>query len=222
MKFRYAIASAVALAMCAGTTMAQDNSGSTFGVEMRLGGVAYKDDALDDAGGIIELGVTFWEANRNFGLWVGGGVEGAELQWFEDFKDGRDNHETDIYGGLLGASLLFRAEILPNVALRAEGGARYVFMDVDDDWDDDHHHHHHYHSRSEWREHEAACGLDIDDTVFAIATLQLEFDLNPLLLAVGGGYQFDLVKPDVSFWGEDFDELDLSGALFFVSAGVEF
>ena len=190
-----------------------------MGFDIRFGGIAFTEDEYykDEVGGGIEAGLVFWSADRIMGLWVGGGVQGATLLWHDSWSD----LESDIYSIPVGASLLVRGEILPGVALKAEGGARYAFLDVDDD--DDYHDYHHSRRHSDMdRYYHPEEHLDIDDTVFAIATLSLEFDLDPLVLGFGGGYQFDLDKPDMKYDGETVGELDFSGALFFVNLGLVF
>ncbi|MBQ9727957.1 MAG: hypothetical protein IJV65_10710 [Kiritimatiellae bacterium] len=62
----------------------------------------------------------------------------------------------------------------------------------------------------------------MDDTSLAVVALQLEIDLSPAWIAFGGGYQFDLRKPDIEYLGRPIGEVDLSGALFFVDVGVVF
>ena len=117
---------------------------------------------------------------------------------------------------------MVRLEFAPGVALRLEGGARYVSMDVDDDdWDN---HHHGYHHRNDaWdRYHYPDRYLDIDDTSLAVVTAQLEFNLDPVTLGLGGGYQFDLEKPEVTYDGKPIFETDISGALFFANLTLLF
>ena len=190
-----------------------------FGLDMRLGGVALDgDDWKDSVGGFADFGLAFWSADGTIGLWGGVGVQGSTLKW----DDGWGPVDTDTIAVPFGGSLFLRGEIAPGVALRLEGGARYVAMDIDDDEWDDHHHHHRRYRDAYDRYYHPDKYLDIDDTAFAIATLQLEFNFDPVFFGIGGGYQFDLCKPDVKYDGEKIFEVDLSGALFFASFGILF
>ncbi len=194
-------------------------SGARFGFELRLGGVALDDDGWDDSvGGFGDIGLMAWDSREIFGLWIGVGGQGATYRWKDDWGE----VESDILAVPFGASVLLRGDLGGGIALRAEAGARYVSMDIDD-WDDDHYHHHHrrlYDDRDRYYHPDRY--LDVDDTSLAVVALQLEFDLAPARIAVGGGYQFDLGKPDLSYLDETIGEIDLSGAMFFFSVGVVF
>lgn len=190
-----------------------------FGLDFRLGGIAYEgDDWKDSVGGFGDFGLALWSADGVLGLWLGVGVQGSTLKW----DDGWGPVDSDIIAVPFGGSIMVRGEIAPGIALRLEGGARYVAMDIDDgdDWDK----HHHYRRRgSDWdRYHYPDKYLDIDDTALAIASLQLEFNLDPILLGIGGGYQFDLCKPEVKYDKKEIFETDLSGAIFFGTLGILF
>lgn len=195
---------------------AQGAFDSPGGLELRFGGVSLTEDYWDDdvIGG-LDFGFVFWGQGGTLGCWIGCGVEGATLDWY----DGYGNHETDFTAVPFGASLLLRGELNPAVAIRAEAGARYVALDIDDDPGYyDHHGHFHYNHGYD----RASRRLDVDDTAFAIASLQLEFNVRPFVLGLGGGYQFDLCKPDIEYDHEKFDEIDLSGAFFFINLGIAF
>ena len=209
-----------ALLLAASTTFAGFASEKArFGFDFRLGGIAYEnDDWKDSVGGFGDFGLDLWSADGSFGFWLGCGFQGSTIKW----DDGWGAVDTDIFAIPFGASLMVRLEFAPGVALRLEGGARYVSMDVDDDdWDD---HHHGYHHRNDaWdRYHYPDRYLDIDDTSLAVVTAQLEFNLDPVTLGLGGGYQFDLEKPEVTYDGKPIFETDISGALFFVDVGLVF
>lgn len=214
------------LAACAFPGRAQDvvpfDDGAAdrpfFGFEIRLGGVAYEKDCWDDSvGGMVDLGMTVWEPSGVFGLWAGFGVQGSSYVWDDEWGE----VESDIVAVPVGASLLARIPLGDCIGLRGEIGARYVAMDIDD-WDDDEYHRHHRHY-GEWdRYYHPDKYLDVDDTSLAVVSLQLEFDLAPVFLAVGGGYQFDLERPDVEYLDRPIGEVDLSGALFFIDVGFVF
>ena len=199
---------------------ADDAAGPFFGFDIRFGGVAFDKDCWDDSvGGAVDFGLQFWEPSGIFGLWAGIGVQGASYVWEDDWGE----VESDIVAVPVGASLLARIPLGDRVGLRGEVGARYVAMDIDD-WDEDDYRHHHHHRRyDEWdRYHHPDKYLDVDDTSLAVVSLQLEFDFDPVFLAVGGGYQFDLERPDVEYLDEAIGEVDLSGALFFIDVGLVF
>ena len=197
--------------------LAQEQGASaTLALDTRFGYVVLDDD-WDDGAGMAELGLAIWDGNRNVGLWVGAGVEGSTLQW----DDGWGPVDTDVVAVPVGGSLLLRAEVLPGIAIRAEGGARFVALDIDEP--DYYGHHHPRYRDPEWdRYNHPSDYLDIDDTVTAVASVSLEFNFLPFNLGVGGGYQFDLRKPEVTYDGETIFEADLSGPFFFVSAGIVF
>ena len=190
-----------------------------IGLEARFGGVVFDENCWDDdTGAMADFGLTIWEPSDTFGLWIGVGGQGASYRW----EDPWGEVESDVVAVPVGASLLLRLELAAGIALRAEAGARYVAMDIDD-WDDNHGHHGRRRRDDEWeRYHHPDRYLDVDDTSLAVVALQLEFALDPVRLAVGGGYQFDLEKPDVEYLDRSIGELDLSGAIFFVSVGVFF
>ena len=199
---------------------AADEDRPIFGFDIRLGGVAFEKDCWDDdVGGAFDLGFQVWEPSGIFGLWAGIGAQSASYVWEDDWGE----VESDVIAVPFGASLLARLPLGDVVALRAEIGARYVAMDIDD-WDDDDYYHHH----RRWLDPERDRYwhpdryLDVDDTSLAVATLAFELDLDPAVLAVGAGWQFDLQKPDVEYLGRPIGQVDLSGLFFFFSAGVVF
>ena len=208
--------------LLAAPAFAQESSNyAQLSLDTRFGYAALDDDDWKDGAIMADLGLTIWSGDRVVGLWLGIGVEGATLQW----DDGWGPVDTDVVAVPFGGSLILRAELLPGIALRAEGGARYVALDIDEpDYDYDHHHHRRYRDadRSWDQYYHPSDYLDIDDTTFAIASLTLEFNFLPFNLGVGGGYQFDLGKPEVTYDGKTIFEADLSSAFFFVSAGIVF
>ena len=214
------------LAACALPGRAQDavafeDSGSPlFGFDIRFGGVAFQEDCWDDdVGGALDAGLSVWEPGGVFGLWAGIGVQGASCVWEDDWGE----VESDIVALPVGASLLAQIPLGDRVGLRGEVGARYVAMDIDD-WDDDDYarHHRRRYTGDRDRYWHPDRYLDVDDTSLAVVSLQLEFDFDPVFLAIGGGYQFDLERPDVEYLDRPIGEVDLSGALFYVDVGLVF
>lgn len=198
-----------------------DGSGRPLlGFDIRLGGVAFEEDCWDDdVGGAVDFGLQVWEPSGIFGLWAGIGVQTASYAWEDDWGE----VESDVVAVPFGASLLARLPLGDVVSLRGEIGARYVSMDIDDWDDDDYYDRHRRHRHSEWdRYRHPDRYLDVDDTSLAVVSLQLEFDLDPAVLAIGGGYQFDLQKPDVEYLDRPIGKVDLSGALFFIDVGLVF
>ena len=195
------------------------SAGSSFnspgGLEFRFGGIFMNEDYWDDTAPALDFGVVFWGQDGNLGLWLGAGVMAPTLEW----NNGDRGVDTDIIGVPAGASVLLRGELTDNIALRAEAGARYTFLDVEDDPGYyDHRGHYHY----DYKYDSASRDLDVDDTVLAVFSLALELNLRPLVLAVGGGYQLDCIEPSVSYCGEDFADIDMSGAFAFINLGVAF
>ena len=206
-----------ALAAASLTASAGSSFTSPGGIEFRFGGIFMNEDYWDDTAGGIDAGFVFWGQDGTLGLWLGGGVEAPTLEW----NNGDRGVDTDIIAVPVGASILLRGELAPNIALRAEAGARYVFLDAEDDPDYyDHHHRERFHYDS--RYDPASRDLDIDDTAFAVFSLSLEFNLRPIVLAIGGGYQLDCIEPEVSYCGEKFAEIDMSGPFAFLTLGVAF
>ena len=207
-------------ALLAATASAADEAASArLGLEVRFGGVAFDKDCWDDSvGGAVDFGLTVWEPEGLFGLWLGLGGQTATYQWEDDWGE----VESDVVAVPFGASVLLRCPLAAGLALRGEIGARYVAMDIDD-WDDDHYDHHHRRRDDERdRYYHPDRYLDVDDTSLAVASLQLEFDLDPVRIAVGGGYQFDLQKPDMEYQHRPIGEVDLSGAFFYLGVAVVF
>ena len=196
-----------------------DGSGRPLlGFDIRLGGVAFEEDCWDDdVGGAVDFGLQVWEPSGIFGLWAGIGVQTASYAWEDDWGE----VESDVVAVPFGASLLARLPLGDVVSLRGEIGARYVAMDIDD-WDDDRHDHRRRGYDDRDRYYNPDRYLDVDDTSLAVVSLQLEFDLDPAVLAIGGGYQFDLEKPDVEYMHRPIGKVDLSGAFLYLAFGVEF
>ena len=214
------LAAAAASAQQPAVFAADDSGRPLFGFDIRLGGVAFDKDCWDESvGAAIDVGLQVWDPSGSLGLWAGFGVQGASYVWEDDWGE----VESDIVAVPFGASILARLPLGDRISLRGEIGARYVSMDIDD-WDDDDYEHHHHHRRyGEWdRYYHPDRYLDVDDTSLAVVSLQIEFDLDPAFLAVGGGYQFDLERPDVEYLGRPIGKVDLSGALFYIATGLVF
>ena len=199
---------------------ADDSGRPILGFDIRLGGVAFDKDCWDDdVGGAADFGLQVWEPSGLLGFWAGIGVQGASVVWEDDWGE----VESDIVAVPVGASILARLPLGGIVALRGEIGARYVAMDIDDWDDDDYYDRYRRHRNAEWdRYYHPDRYLDVDDTSLAVVSLQLEFDLDPVVLAIGGGYQFDLERPDVEYLHSPIGEVDLSGALFYLDVGIVF
>lgn len=210
----------IALAAPVRAQSAADGGRAHFGFEARLGGVVFEDDECwdDSAAFAADIALTVWEPSNVLGLWLGLGGQGASFLWEDDWGEVK----SDVDALPFGASLLARAELAPGVALRGEIGARYVAMDIDD-WDDDYYYHRHYRRYDDRdRYYHPDHYLDVDDTSLAVVSLQLEFSLNSLYLAIGGGYQFDLQKADIEYLDRPIAEVDLSGAYFYGCVGIVF
>ena len=207
-------------ALLAATASAADESAAArLGLEVRLGGVAFDKNCWDDSvGGAVDFGLTVWEPEGLFGLWLGLGGQTATYVWEDDWGE----VESDVVAVPFGASILARLPLGGIVALRGEIGARYVAMDIDD-WDDDHYDRHHRRRDDDRdRYYHPDRYLDVDDTSLAVVSLQLEFDFDPVRIAAGGGYQFDLQKPDMEYLDRPIGEVDLSGAFFYLGVAVVF
>lgn len=213
------LAAAAACAQEPAPFAAGDSGRPVLGFDVRLGGVAFDKNCWDDSvGAAVDLGLEIWEPSGVFGLWTGFGVQGPSYAWEDDWGE----VESDVVAVPVGASLLVRLPLADRVSLRGEIGARYVAMDIDD-WDEEDAHHHHRRRYGEWdRYYHPDRYIDVDDTSLTVVSLQLEIDLAPAFLAVGGGYQFDLERPDVEYLDRPIGEVDLSGALFYVATGLVF
>lgn len=207
---------AVFLASVSLIASAESSFTSPGGIEFRAGGIRPTEEYWDETGIMGEIGFVLWNSDRALGLWVGAGWQALTLNWEDGF---RTPYVTDLTGVTYGASLLLRGELFSGIAFRGEVGARYMSLSVEDDPD--------YYER---RDHfnyqgaysEAAQDLEIDDTVLGIASIALEFNLEPLVLAAGVGYQADFTNPEISYLGEPFAETDFSGAFGFVNLGIAF
>ena len=188
------------------------------GIEVRVGGLFLDSDAWDDSVGAFgDLGLVVWEPNEVLGLWLGFGGQTAELLWDDPWGE----VETDVSAVPIGASLLFRCPLGDALALRCEAGIRYVATDVED-WEDDYDH-----RRRRWGDRRDLYWnpdryLDVDDTSMAVVAAQLEFVVGRGRLFVGGGYQFDLEKPDVTYCDRRIGRVDLSGAFTYLGCGIVF
>ena len=189
-----------------------------WGFELRRGGVFFDgDDWKDSAAAFGDLGLTVWEPNGWLGLWAGFGGQGAELLWDDPWGE----VESDVTAMPVGASLLLRCPLGDSLAVRVEAGARYVATDVED-WEDDYDRHRRRRGDRRDLYWNPDRYLDVDDTSFAVAALQLEFVQGRGRIAVGGGYQFDLEKPDVTYCDRRIGRLDFSGAFACLSGGFVF
>ncbi len=191
---------------------------SAQGIGMTIRGGAIVPDRDDewDVGGGIELGIVFW-GSPNIGLWLGGGVQGWSMPtetsllgdggWFT--VDGR------VSVAPFGASLLIWTPLGDGFALQAEGGLRYAVVDSEatvETWQP--------YSKGYMAVYEDP--IDIDDTVLAVASLQLEYTVDMWSIGLGAGFQWDLARPDQKLRGQTIAETAFDAAFFFLSAGIAF
>ncbi len=167
----------------------------------------------DEACGGAEFGLTLWLPASPIGLRGAIGAQGYGLEW----NNGEVPLDTDIVTMPFGGDLVVDVGQNYGLGLRLAGGARYVAIDVDD-WDDDYYRRHH----RDWAKYWYDAALDIDDTWVAVASAQLVYNAYPFTLGIGGGYQWDIEKPDVSYRGEKFAEADFSAGFFMVTLGLTF
>ena len=131
-------------------------------------------------GGAMDIGVTFWPS-PNVGFWVGGGAQGWSMEeesfWLDD--GGWASIEGDVAVAPFGASLLLWGDLGNGFALQAEGGLRYAVVDSDA-------------SVESVRPYGAGRmvlyedPIEIDDTVLAVASLQIEYNAAPWVFGFGG------------------------------------
>jgi opacity protein-like surface antigen len=107
-----------------------------------------------------------------------------------------------------GASGLYRLIDAPGFAATLEVGIRYVIVDDDIDFKDS-------------NRGDAKQSMRIDDGVVGIIGVDVDFQLDErTALALGVGYQGDLIKGDSSTSGASLKDNELQA--FFVRAGVKF
>lgn len=188
------------------------------GVGMMLRGGAILPDRDDewDTGSAFDLGFTFW-ATPNVGLWAGGGAQGWTMA--EETLGLSDGGWAAIDGRVtvapFGASLLLWGELADHLALQAEGGLRYAVVDSDA-------------TVETWRPVSKGYmavyedPIEIDDTVLAVASLQLEYGADLWSLGLGAGFQWDLAKPDQTLLGQTIAETAFDAAFVFFSASLAF
>lgn len=188
------------------------------GINLSLRGGAIVPDRNDEweVGGAMDIGVTFWPS-PNVGFWVGGGAQGWSMEeesfWLDD--GGWASIEGDVAVVPFGASLLLWGDLGNGFALQAEGGLRYAVVDSDA-------------SVESVRPYGAGRmvlyedPIEIDDTVLAVASLQIEYNAAPWVFGFGAGFQWDLVEPDQQMLGETFAQTAFDAAFFFLTAGIAF
>lgn len=189
------------------------------GLELRVGATMPSDDNMwEETGVMADIGFVFWNEADTLGFWLGGGVQANTLNWYDEAY----SYKTDVTSVPVGASLLLYGQLLPGIGLRGEAGLRYVFQDIATSED-------YYDKRYEYDYidyygyyTEAADHLELDNTALAVVSLQLEVNLPPFTLGIGGGYQFDLINAEISYDDVVFAETDISGAFAFVNVGVFF
>jgi hypothetical protein len=191
-------------------------AGQGVSMAIRGGGLAPDRDDEWDMGASFDLGFIFW-ASPNVGLWVGGGAQ--EWQVKEETLGLSDGGWFTIDGRTsvvpFGASLLLWGDVGNNLAVRAEGGLRYAAVESDvtvETWQP--------YSPGYMAVYEDP--IEIDDTVLAVVSLQLEYAAERWSLGLGGGYQWDLQEPDQTLLGQTVAETSFSAALFFITFDVAF
>lgn len=205
-------------AFCGFCMMATSVSASAQGVSIMARGGAVAPDRDDEweTGAAFDVGFVFW-GSPNVGLWVGGGAQEWPVAeetlglgdggWFT--VDGRATVAP------FGASVLLWGDLGGGLALQAEGGLRYAVVDSDV-------------TVEQWQPYAPGYmavveyPVEIDDTVLAIASLQLEYATDVWNVGVGGGYQWDLSEPEQELLGQTISETSFSAAMFFVSLGISF
>lgn len=208
---KHASLTAIALLTLAATTIGAAAQGVSMA--LRAGGVVPKVDDEWDTGASFDLGFVFW-ASPNVGLWLGGGAQDWPVAEESVALDDGGWFATDGRASVVpfGASILLWGELADNLAIQLEGGLRYAAVDSDvtvETWLPE------YMTAFEFP-------IEIDDTVLAVASLQVEYATEFWSLGLGGGYQWDLGKPDQEFLGQTLSEADFSAALFFVSFALSF
>lgn len=183
---------------------------------MRAGGIVPKVDDEWDTGAAFDFGFVFW-ASPNVGLWLGGGAQDWPVAEESVSLDDGGWFSTDGRASVVpfGASILLWGELADNLAVQFEGGLRYAAVESDvtvETWQP--------YSPGYMAVYEDP--IEIDDTVLAVASLQVEYATEFWSLGLGGGYQWDLGKPDQEFLGQTLSEADFSAALFFVSFALSF
>ena len=166
-----------------------------------------QDDLWDYAAG-IEAQYVLW-MNRNVGLALAGGLAAWEV---DDDVIVEENLAAEIDGSALavplGGSVLVRP--LPEgapVDLTLEGGLRYVVVESDIDLAATDYY---YIYEDE---------VDLENGVVGLLGAKLGFPVSDRAkLAVGMGYQFDIVKGDAEWFGVEIEESEMKG--FYVNFGV--
>lgn len=191
--------------------------GSSLGMSLRGGAVIPRKSKEWDVGGTFEMGLIFWGA-ENIGLWLGGGAQGWSAT--EDFLGyDADGSWANITGRTtvapLGGSILLWGDLGNGLAIQFEGGLRYAIVDSN--------------VRVQYgvplqggysAVYESP--IETDDTVLAIAALQIEYIADNWRLGFGGGYQWDIGKPKQTFLGEPLEDADFSAGLVFATLSFVF
>jgi len=194
----------------------QSRAEGSISLDMRGGAIVPRDDKEWSVGGSFDIGLIFW-GTPNVGLWIGGGGQGWSVKEESVALDSTSWFETDGRVALapLGASLILRGYLDQNLSLQFEGGLRYAIVDSD--------------ARVEvWEPYSPgymvveSIALDIDNTVLALAALRLNYESDFWSLGIGGGYQWDLVKPDQKLGGQKIAEADFGAGIFFMAFTMHF
>ena len=200
------------MAVAAGSAFGQGGSSMLF----RGGAIVPEKDDEWDLAAAFDIGFVFW-GSPNVGLWVGAGGQGWNMA--KETVDLNDGGWATIEGLVsvvpIGASVLLWGELGNHFALQAEGGLRYAVVDSDasvESW--------HPYSRDYLAVYEDP--IEIDDTVLAVASLQIEYAVDMWSFGLGGGFQWDLSKPDQKLRGQSIAETAFDAAYFFASMSIAF
>jgi len=199
------------IAFSAGSALGQGS-----GMMFRAGGIVPEKDDEWDLGAAFDIGFVFW-GSPNVGLWVGAGAQGWNMARETVALD--DGGWATIDGRVsvvpIGASVLLWGDLGNHFALQAEGGMRYAVVDSDasvESW------------RPYSRDYMAVYKdpIEIDDTVLAVASLQLEYAVDMWSFGLGGGFQWDLSNPDQKVLGQSIAKTSFAAAFFFASLSIAF
>jgi len=195
---------------------AMSAAAESISLDFRGGALVPRDDKEWSVGGSFDIGLIFW-GSPNVGLWIGGGGQSWSVKKETVALDESSWFETQGRAALapVGASFILQGFLEQNLSLQFEGGLRYAFVDSDarvDVWEP---------YRPGYMIVESI-PLDIDNTVLAVAALRLNYESDFWSLGIGGGYQWDLGKPDQKLWGEKISEANFGAGLFFMAFTMHF
>ena len=139
----------------------------------------------------------------------------ASLTYFHNEFENRIEATTPRPNPDTGGSILLWGDLGNGLAIQFEGGLRYAIVDSN--------------VRVQYgvplqggysAVYESP--IETDDTVLAIAALQIEYIADNWRLGFGGGYQWDIGKPKQTFLGEPLEDADFSAGLVFATLSFVF